>query len=50
MKKDSHLFDLSDFPKGRFCQSDTNKKVVGKFKLETLDKIAVEFIGLRSIL
>jgi hypothetical protein len=48
MKDDSHMFDLSEFPKDHFCHSDTNKKVVGKFKLETQDKVAVEFVGLRS--
>ena len=48
MIKDSHLFDLSDFKKDHKCYDPTNLKEPGKFKLETLDHIATEFIGLRS--
>jgi hypothetical protein len=48
MKEDIHMFDNSDFPKDHYCFDESNKKVIGKFKLETLDKVATEFIGLRS--
>ena len=54
MKNDSHMYDLSEFPKDFKTKSDiqmyddTNKKVLGKMKLETRNNIAVEFVGLRS--
>jgi hypothetical protein len=48
MIEDSHLYDLSDFPKDHKCYNTTNKKVIGKFKLETLDDVATEFVGLKS--
>ena len=45
-----HLFDLSDI-KGKF-QDNSNKKVIGKFKLEIESKTSeykiAEFVGLRS--
>ena len=41
-------FDTSDFTKDHFLFSDKNKKVVGKFKSETNNKIIKEFVGLRS--
>lgn len=42
------LFDCSDFPKNHKCYNEVNKKVPGKFKLETLDENVLEFVGLRS--
>ena len=54
MKNDSEKYDLSEFSKdfktnnGIEMYDDTNKKVLGKMKLETSDKVAVEFVGLRS--
>ena len=43
----SHLFDTSDFPKTHYRHSDTNKKVMGKMKSETGEKVIKEFCGLR---
>ena len=54
MVDDKYMFDLSDFSadfktkQGNNVLSNENKKVPGKFKLETLKTIALEFIGLRS--
>jgi hypothetical protein len=48
MIKNKQLFDLSDFHKNHKCYDASNKKVPGKFKLETLGHIPVEFVGLRS--
>ena len=54
MKNDSHLYDLSEFPKdfktknGDIMFDETNKKVLEKMKLETGHKIPVEMVGLRS--
>lgn len=54
MKDDSHKFDLAGFPKefktlkGENVYDPTNNKVLGKMKLETMEEIAVEFVGLRS--
>ena len=48
MIDNKEIFDLSDFPKDHFCFDATNKKVPGKFKLETLQKPVEEMIGLRS--
>jgi hypothetical protein len=42
------LFDLSNFPVGHKCHDITNKKTLAKMKLETMDKIITEFVGLRS--
>jgi hypothetical protein len=42
------LFDLSNFPIGHKCHDITNKKTLAKMKLETVDKIITEFVGLRS--
>ena len=40
-------FDLSNYPKDHYLYDGTNKKVIGKFKPETLTEI-IEFVGLRS--
>jgi len=48
MKEQTEKYDFSDYPKGHFCHSDVNKKVIGKFKDETASKPIVEFCGLRS--
>ena len=48
MKKDSHLYDLSNFPKEHEIYSETNKKVIAKFKDESPDEVISEFIALRS--
>jgi hypothetical protein len=39
--------DTSDFPKDNPLYSPTNKKVIGKMKFETNDKLITEFVGLR---
>ena len=49
-KKHSMHYDFSDYPKGEeghFLHSNTNKKVVGKFKDELNSQIIHEFIGLK---
>jgi hypothetical protein len=48
MIDNKELIDLSDFPKDHFCFDATNKKVPGKFKLETLEKPVLEMVGFRS--
>jgi hypothetical protein len=48
MKNNLELFDTSDYPKGHLCQSDDNKKEIGKFKDEAESVPIVEFVGLRS--
>ena len=48
MKKDSHLYDLSNFPKHHFLYSDANKKVPGLMKDEEPANKITEFIALRS--
>jgi hypothetical protein len=48
MKDMAEHFDTSDYPKNHFCYSDTNKKVLGKFKDEA-NSIPVKcFVGLRA--
>jgi hypothetical protein len=59
MLEESHLYDFSDFPKSQgdypdgipLCYNPTNKKVIGKFKDETIDgtkfRMISEFVGLR---
>ena len=34
MEQNLHLYDTSDYPKDHFLHSDTNKKVLGRFKDE----------------
>ena len=47
MKEQNDLFDLSNYPKNHFMYNDKNKKVIGKFKNESVNQIT-EFVGLRS--
>ena len=47
MKEQSHLFDLSNYPKNHEMNNNTNKKMIGKFKNESINQIT-EFVGLRS--
>jgi ribosomal protein L31E len=47
MKENKDYFDLSDYPKDHELYDPTNKKVIGKFKNESIDQIT-EFVGLRA--
>ena len=47
MKNNKQHFDLSDYPKDHPLYCVDNKKVIGKFKNETSEKIITEFVGLR---
>jgi hypothetical protein len=47
MKNNKDHFDLSDYPKDHPLYCTDNKKVIGKFKNETSEKIITEFVGLR---
>jgi hypothetical protein len=47
MKENKDLFDLSDYKEGHELYDQTNKKVIGKFKNESIQQI-IEFVGLRS--
>ena len=47
IKQNSNLFDLSNFDKSHFMFDATNKKVIGKFKIEHTNTL-LEFVGLRS--
>ena len=47
MKNNKNLFDLSDYPKDHELYDPLNKKVIGKFKNESITQIT-EFVGLRS--
>ena len=48
MKEDSHLYDLSNFPKTHPMYSDANKKAIGFMKDEEPANKITEFIALRS--
>ena len=48
MQEDQDLFDTSDYPQDHLLYSNTNKKVTGKFKDETVGETLGEFIGLRA--
>ncbi len=48
MKKDSHLFDFSGYPKDHPCYNPINKKVLGKMKDELNSAVGAEMVGLRS--
>ena len=45
---DLDKFDTSDYPQDHLLHSNTNKKVIGKFKDETVGNPIREFIGLRA--
>ena len=47
MKKDSHLFDFSNYEKDHPLYDPTNKKVIGEFRNECPNDKIVEFVGLR---
>lgn len=47
MKENKEYFDLSEYPKDHELYDPTNKKVIGKFKNESIEQIT-EFVGLRS--
>jgi hypothetical protein len=44
MVENKEIFDLSDFLTDHVCFDVTNKKVPGKFKLETLKKPVLEMV------
>ena len=46
--EDKHLFDFSDYPENSPYHCNSNKKVIGKFKVETHSVPIVEFVGLKS--
>ena len=48
MQADSHLYDFSDYPITHPLHSNTNKKVLGKMKDETVGMPPEEFVGLKS--
>ena len=45
---DKENFDFSDYPENSKLYDESNKKLIGKFKDETLSIPITEFIGLRS--
>ena len=47
IKNNKDLFDLSEYSKDSPLYDPTNKKVIGKFKNESVEQIT-EFVGLRS--
>ncbi len=47
MKENKEYFDLSDYPKDHELYDETNKKVIGKLKNESIKQIT-EFVGLRA--
>ena len=48
MKKETNLYDFSEYSLSHPNYDETNKKMIGKFKDETNGKPIEEFIGLRS--
>ena len=48
MQEDQDLFDTFDYPQDHLLYSNTNKKVIGKFKDEMAEEPINEFIGLRA--
>ena len=47
IKENKEYFDLSDYPKEHELYDETNKKIIGKFKNESIKQIT-EFVGLRA--
>ena len=47
IKNSMDEFDLSDYPKQHELYNPKNKKVIGKFKNESIKQI-IKFVGLRS--
>ncbi len=47
MKENKDYFDLSEYPEDHELYDPTNKKVIGKFKNESIEQIT-EFVGLRA--
>ena len=47
MLNNKELFDLSNYDKDHPLYDETNKKVIGKFKNESIKQI-IKFVGLRS--
>ncbi|KMQ81883.1 hypothetical protein RF55_24886 [Lasius niger] len=47
MGQDQHLYDFSDYQTTHPLFSNTNKKILGKFKDELSGSIAEEFVGLK---
>ena len=47
MKNNKDLFDLSNYPIDHPLYDEMNKKVIGKFKNESIKQI-IKFVGLRS--
>ena len=48
MKAKSDLYDFSDYPRDHPNYNPTNKKVVGKFKDESMSKPMTGFVALRQ--
>lgn len=48
MRRDSRLYDTSDYPQDHPSYSEANKKVIGCFKDELNSKPVEEFVGLRA--
>ena len=48
MKRNSDLYDFSEYPTSHPCYSRDNRLVVGKFKDELKSLPMEEFVGLRS--
>ena len=46
--KHKHLFDFSNYPEDSKFFDPTNKKVIGKMKDKSEEKITAEFVGLKS--
>lgn len=47
LEKVKHHIDFSDYPSDHFLYDNTNKKVLGKMKDQTMSEPMTEFVGLR---